>query len=148
MQKQPAGQLFNFFHPAIIMDVKKWKSEEEKRWKATIEQYKTEIGMSTVEINSLSGKGYVKRDGDSVVITERGIGYIEAKIDSAKLTEDNIVQQEFSKKCIDLLNKSDCDLDIIACSSIYRSKYKNPPSEDSLEILKKMLKTANIPKSE
>ncbi len=119
--------------------------EEEKRWEAVIAQYNAEIGMSLVEINSLPGKGYVKRDGDSVAITEKGVGYIEAKIDSAKLTEDSIVQQEFAKNVIDLLNKSDCDLDIIACSSVYRSKYKNPPTEDSLEILKKMLKTANIP---
>lgn len=122
--------------------------EEERRWEAVIAQYNAEIGKSLIEINSLSGKGYVKRDGDSVAITERGVGYIEAKIDSAKLTEDIILQQEFTKDIIDLLNKSDCDLDIIACSSIYRYKYKNPPNEESLVILKKMLKTANIPKSE
>lgn len=122
--------------------------EEEKRWKDVIEQYKAEIGKSVVVINSLPGKGYVKRDGDSVAITERGIGYIEAKIDSAKLTEDDIVQQEFTKNVIDLLNKTDCDLDIIACSSIYRSKYKNPPNEESLTILRKMLEIAEIPKSE
>jgi|GEM_PF-6020704 len=121
---------------------------EEIRWKDVIEQYKTEIGISQIEIKSLSGNGYVKRDGDSVAITERGIGYIKAKIDSAKLTEDSILQQEFAKNVIDLLNKSDCDLDVIACNFIYRSKYKIRPNEESLVILKKMLKTANIPKSE
>lgn len=44
------AKAFNRFCPNVSMNLK----EEEIRWRDVIEQYKAEIGMSLIEINSLS----------------------------------------------------------------------------------------------
>ncbi len=148
MQKANLNQLFKSFYTSIAMDVKKWKSDEENRWKAVIEQYNAEIGKSLVEINSLSGKGYAAKDGNLVAITERGIGFVEGTLKSKGINEDVINENPIAQEIVGLLDKNDYELDIMACQFIYKTKYKETPTAQSLTILDGMLKTANIPKSE
>lgn len=123
--------------------------EEERRWESVIEQYNAEIGKSMIEFNTLIGKGYAtKGNNDSIAITERGIGFVEANLQSAGINEKAIGEDQTTKDIISLLSKSDVELDILACKSIYIHKHGNPPSEESLQILRRMLETAAIPKSE
>lgn len=107
--------------------------KEERRWKDVIEQYKTEIGASMVKYtanigakSNLTGKDIKMINKNHFLLSERGLGLVEMSLN--------------------LFDKTDDELDITACSAIYKHKYKKLPTEESLLILKKILPTAGIPK--
>lgn len=122
-------------------------AEEKSRWETVIAQYKTEIGTSTIELNNSIQKGYLTKSVKGVAISEKCIGFMEGVLKSKGISEDAFENNSISEKIINLFNSSDYELDFMACSAIYASKYKKQPTEESLVILKKMLPTASIPQS-
>ncbi len=109
--------------------------EEEIRWKDVIEQYKSEIGMTMANICADVVEGNKKANKEIMKIGENDYSMSQKGL--------NLVGMS-----LNIFDTADYELDFMACHAIYAHKYKNRPTEDSLEILKKMLKTTNIPKSE
>ena len=122
--------------------------EEERRWNAVIEQYKSDMGLATVGINTNIGKGYLLKDESGISLTEQGIGYIQGTLDAKGITEAMLDNSPITKELINLFSATDDELDVMACRYRYMSEYKCEPNEESVAILKKLLTTANIPKSE
>lgn len=110
---------------------------EEIRWQKTIIKYRSEIQNSMKVTDQLIEKGYVQENSNIVEITDKGIGFIEAKLDSAKIPEAQL--NAFDKFIESLFELDEQELDIMACTEIYKKDYKAMPSEKSLTILRKIL---------